>query len=514
MTHVSPFFIPTWPYIFLGSASLCAHVLPAALDHYMYGRFDHDHMIIITIHTTHHHTAHIDIWMHGWTMGPCVLVQRHRNDLQAASAEDDIDGRHARSSVSRKNVTGNYDGEGTSKDAGQLLLQARVEEEDIQNAELMKKVKSGKTDQLVKYGDIIQLQHVQTGAFLLASEAPAPVDAECGGLALDEVGGSAALFKVLPRFKAQKKNSVIYFTHTLILESVIQKRMRLHTSSGCYSKLPDPRNPRLPKCLQTEKIMESNLSPRSHGFTITKYARFTERDQGFLRTADPFRLFQSQSESFVQCSSDPEKDRLYPDGRSGGNEPNHIPYFRELPDSSTSTTLRDEADPANHCPKQLWAFEPLTRSTCVCVRWDSPFRIRHVPSGRYLAIDLSREISAEISSATTGKWFTACLVDDEKYYEDDAAADEIGFKEADATSMIFQASATDVNMGEFVPALDIVNIRICHVTETGSAKEVYFMHNTHIAKKVSEEKGANLALPARPWASAGPSPCLGLHTRS
>ena len=105
----------------------------------MYGRFDHDHMIIITIHTTHHHTAHIDIWMHGWTMGPCVLVQRHRNDLQAASAEDDIDGRHARSSVSRKNVTGNYDGEGTSKDAGQLLLQARVEEEDIQNAELMKK---------------------------------------------------------------------------------------------------------------------------------------------------------------------------------------------------------------------------------------------------------------------------------------------------------------------------------------------------------------------------------------
>ena len=120
------------------------------------------------------------------------------------------------------------------------------------------------------------------------------------------------------------------------------------------------------------------------------------------------------------------------------------------------------------------------------MRWDSPLRIRHVPSGRYLAIDLSREISAEISSATTGKWFTACLVDDEKYYEDDAAADEIGFKEADATSMIFQASATDVNMGEFVPALDIVNIRICHVTETGSAKEVYFMHNTHIAKPVRD----------------------------
>jgi len=47
----------------------------------------------------------------------------------------------------------------------------------------------------------------------------------------------------------------------------------------------------------------------------------------------------------------------------------------------------DPTDPTNHSVKGLWVFEALARSRAHVVEWGTPVRIRHVASGRYLAVD-------------------------------------------------------------------------------------------------------------------------------
>jgi len=39
-----------------------------------------------------------------------------------------------------------------------------------------------------RYGDIVQLQHVKSGAFVTVLESAAPVDPECRGVVLDKKG--------------------------------------------------------------------------------------------------------------------------------------------------------------------------------------------------------------------------------------------------------------------------------------------------------------------------------------
>ena len=42
--------------------------------------------------------------------------------------------------------------------------------------------------------------------------------------------------------------------------------------------------------------------------------------------------------------------------------------------------------------KGVWAFEFKTRTAGGSIRWNTPLRIRHVPSGRYLAVDITERV--------------------------------------------------------------------------------------------------------------------------
>jgi hypothetical protein len=66
----------------------------------------------------------------------------------------------------------------------------------------------------------------------------------------------------MPRYKAQAVGSIVYYTHSVVLESVKQRGMMLHTSMVPYSTIPSTKDASLPKCLQTEKTLETNLSPQ------------------------------------------------------------------------------------------------------------------------------------------------------------------------------------------------------------------------------------------------------------
>jgi hypothetical protein len=57
--------------------------------------------------------------------------------------------------------------------------------------------------QVVRYGDIIMLQHVKSGYFLSAFETAAAFDAECRSIKLVEEDSPQAMLKFLPRFKVR-----------------------------------------------------------------------------------------------------------------------------------------------------------------------------------------------------------------------------------------------------------------------------------------------------------------------
>ena len=61
-------------------------------------------------------------------------------------------------------------------------------------------------------------------------------------------------------------------------------------------------------------------------YTLAKFARFGPKDASMLKTSVPFRLYHSQSESFIHASCDAEKDRAHPDGRKVGKQSNALSF--------------------------------------------------------------------------------------------------------------------------------------------------------------------------------------------
>ena len=152
----------------------------------------------------------------------------------------------------------------------------------------------------------------------------------------------------------------MYFGDSFVLESLQSRGMHLCTSGNApYSQLPCTNDALLPKCLQTGWTYEVNLSPVSSTWKVEKYARFDAKECELYHTGAAFRLYHTQSESFVNASCDAEKDRRYAHAgrdprknqqyahgdatREGvpraGGDPAHIPYLKTLPDHG------DDPDP-------------------------------------------------------------------------------------------------------------------------------------------------------------------------
>lgn len=240
--------------------------------------------------------------------------------------------------------------------------------------------------------------------------------------------------------------------------------------------LLNPSDDSLPACLRRPQVLELNASAKYSTFVLKPYASFNqEGDHKCLKTGvlTPFRLYHSQSESFLlaSCNQDKNDDKsrggratarvFVPpsklkalrrhtskgasfvqmgddgttvtfgdatpveespdDGDSDNDEivtalrrlPPHVPYLRLLTSRhSRSSEEPDPTDPRNHVAKGLWAFERYRRSSASAVTWGEAVRIRHLPSGRYLAVDTSSPFyTAPVSGAEVG-WYRCYLVED------------------------------------------------------------------------------------------------------
>ena len=206
---------------------------------------------------------------------------------------------------------------------------------------------------------------------------------------------SAGVFKFMPRYRAQVPGSSVYYNHHLKVESSAVRGNYLHvTPDTPYQPVPDPTDLSLPKCLRTSTTNEVNLSTSFSTFTVRLRYRVDAQRQGLL-TGAPFRLYNPQTEAFVQASANPEKGRLVGSGlppatREGGLRM-HLPYLKPLErggnGASAAAATAEPADPANQNGKQLWCVEPLSRSVATVAGWAMDVRLRHVGSGKYLAVN-------------------------------------------------------------------------------------------------------------------------------
>jgi hypothetical protein len=114
-----------------------------------------------------------------------------------------------------------------------------------------------------------------------------------------------------------------------------------------------------------------------------------------LSSTDYVRLQHPETGGFVQASSNSDKGRVL-DFAEGAFEPDQ--------GGARSETLLREGGGAVHVPylkagaqaggqlsaKGVWTFELLDRAASGPVLWRSPLRVRHVPSGKYLAVDSTK----------------------------------------------------------------------------------------------------------------------------
>ena len=105
--------------------------------------------------------------------------------------------------------------------------------------------------------------------------------------------------------------------------------------------------------------------------------------------------------------------------------------------------------------KGVWAFEFKTRNAGGSIRWNTPLRIRHVPSGRYLAVDVTerghvtrRGSLGGNTSSTKNKevWFQAMLV--EGFASKSIAESN---RPRSEESMFFHLVANEKTSGDLVP---------------------------------------------------------------
>ena len=414
-----------------------------------------------------------------------MLSYRQKNEYRAVSA-----------ALATTSISGGDAVNGRSETAFLLAAAERkVLNEERQNAETLARLAVGShKSSVVKYGDSIMLQHVKSGAFISVLDKAAPLDPECRAVHLlaPEKGSGGALLQFMPQFKAQTKGSVVYYGHHLIVESFKQRGMHLHVSQKMtWSQLPSVQNPDLPKCLQTGQTFEANLSPKAEAFVVARYARFTAADHAHLRTSSPFRLYHPQTEALVNASCDPDKDRIYPEGRVGG-VPAHIPYLRKLADRGETP---DPNDRTHHFPKSVWCFEPLTRRYSRTVAWRQPVRLRHLASGRYLAVDTSLAIpiihvTGDAPSLDDEEmWYRTYMVDDAQVEEDPDFFNIFGkaystdFKTAKLESLVFWLSSAVEPNSSCLP-MDEMGLRIEHefLDPTTQERRRLYLHGTGARK--------------------------------
>jgi len=351
---------------------------------------------------------------------------------------------------------------------------------------------------------------VGTGKWLRGNTYTADREHDCLRLSLSE-GDENCHFRVMPRFRIRREGSVAYFGDMLHLrsEKIPGYSIRV-TDKPCDQHEPLPH------------VHELNLSLVPSALKVTKFYRPASKDLTLINTnVDFVRFFHAETNRFLQGSCETrkvgEKDDFIDEVRATGNlkvnddvansRRRSTSFFRMssnnpaqsaaesaefddndnseylnlgTPSETLSSSAASNGDQEDYCPfftnlthkqpsnplnlsaKSMFIFEYQTRLISGFVRWNSPVRIKHVGSGRYLAVESQHDPSLSAS-----KRIHRCYL--------------ANLTESDAlTTSLFHIVPTD-QQGEFIPEAH-VSMRIEHRIAV-NASSTLTLHATNLRVK-------------------------------
>jgi hypothetical protein len=188
---------------------------------------------------------------------------------------------------------------------------------------------------------------------------------------LEDQGSAFSAFRILPRYKFRTEGDCVYAADQILLESV---EIAGHTVGGSTE-------PYMPG------LNEANLSETDSGWTIDEYCRLLPSDAGYIKVGNqmPLRFYHPEAKALLTASTSPSK----------GKNP---PYLRRMINQDTSDTL-------NHSAKSVWYFEFLKATQGGVAYWESVMRIRHLATGKYLAVNPQIEWVGDLAQ------FQATMID-------------------------------------------------------------------------------------------------------
>ena len=165
-----------------------------------------------------------------------------------------------------------------------LDLEAAHEREHTRNQDQREEVVQGKQrafyrGRVIRYGDVVQLQHVTSGLFITAHKHPADLDPNSRKLALKK-GSAAAHFMIRRTQMTRSEGAPIYRNDSVVFENVYLSQFLNINSRGFFDivKKEQKRQEQLkrfgaskqpvPTLLRTGPLFEANVSTNRTKFHI------------------------------------------------------------------------------------------------------------------------------------------------------------------------------------------------------------------------------------------------------
>ena len=150
---------------------------------------------------------------------------------------------------------------------------------------------SDANENVLYYGNVVQLQHVSSGLFLACGQEAALKDINCRSIKIT-AGSSACYFRIKPKLAYRREGTVVYYDDEILLESVNVKGHFVHSSPIAYDEVIVELNTRLPT------VLNRNL----RRCTRKELRRWLDTNNEDLTQAELVDLYRGYYE--INCSTD------------------------------------------------------------------------------------------------------------------------------------------------------------------------------------------------------------------
>ena len=352
-------------------------------------------------------------------------------------------------------------------------LAAKVVEEKAKNADLVSKPSGGH----VCFGDVVQLQHLHSEKFLaLIPRAIAEKEKDNMAVALVEGGSDGAWFKFSPRWKVSGDGDTVLIGDQIKLSSVKLHGYAVHGAKELLDRDALGR-------------YEVNLSASSSNvaWKLHLYSMWSAQDDGVLDFGEAVRLHHTEAGAFVIGTCNRMRSKA--------------PYLDMAPSAQTP----DGRVAKNTRAKTVFRVEAIERARGGAVNFNMAgsdydqakvVRFRHVPTGRYLAVDyhssgLDRSIASKAgghaalaktgdgmySTAEAGVMYAARLAD-----TDDRST------HFHLVPVLFNANPDDERV-----LIENPQVRVQHIPDPATGLPALWLHDPAVEKEARSTSSSALS---------------------